>query len=177
MSANSYPPSIREICNDLGYSSPSSAFFALKEIRDRGYIEISEGKKRAISLVGDVGTIKVPLLVKVGEGPRITGSAPMSYVYYSTKDKSKDYFAVTLKDDAMSGAGMFAGDVIIAIQKFQPSDGDAVVLMAGGEVTVRRAVKKGEGFVYKAEDGKTGDLAAGDCYVLGKVCALQRVYK
>jgi len=176
MSLNSYPPSIREICADLGYSSPSSAFFALKEIRDRGYIEISEGKKRAITLVGDKGAVKVPLLVKVGEGPRITGSAPMSYIYYVTEDKTADYFAVILKDDAMSGAGIFNGDTIIARRQNLPDDGDIIVVMAGGDVTVRRASRKGKELVFKAEDGKTEDIPSSGCYVLGKVCSLQRVY-
>ena len=176
MSVNSYPPSIREICSDLGYSSPSSAFFALKEIRDRGYIEISEGKKRAITLVGDIGTVKVPLLVKVGEGPRITGGAPMSYIYYGTKDKDEDYFSIILKDDTMSGAGIFNGDTIIAKVQALPDDGDKMVLMIDGDITVRRASRNENGVVYKAEDGKTGDVLPSDCHVLGKVCSLQRVY-
>ena len=51
-----YPPSVREICAELNFKSPSTAHFHLKNLEERGYIERNAGKGRAITLKGEAQT-------------------------------------------------------------------------------------------------------------------------
>lgn len=48
---NGYPPTVREVQERLGKTSPSTAHTHLRHLRDKGYIEWKEGKCRSIRIV------------------------------------------------------------------------------------------------------------------------------
>lgn len=48
---NEYSPTVREICKDIGLSSPATAYGYIEKLRDKGYLESTEGAKRAIKIV------------------------------------------------------------------------------------------------------------------------------
>ncbi len=43
-----YPPSVREICAELNFKSPSTAHFHILNLEKKGYLEHDAGKGRAI---------------------------------------------------------------------------------------------------------------------------------
>lgn len=47
----SYPPSIREICADCGWSSLSTAHLHLQALVRKGYLKVEPGKPRAMTVV------------------------------------------------------------------------------------------------------------------------------
>ena len=47
-----YPPSIREICEGVGFKSTSTIQRILRRLEDKGYIIKKAKKKRAIRIVG-----------------------------------------------------------------------------------------------------------------------------
>ena len=42
-----YPPSVREICAELNFKSPSTAHFHILNLEKKGYLEHDAGKGRA----------------------------------------------------------------------------------------------------------------------------------
>jgi len=50
---HNYPPTHREICADLGLSSVSSVAQQLRALERKGYLEMGNGKARAIVLTRD----------------------------------------------------------------------------------------------------------------------------
>ena len=78
MVSHGYPPTVREICNSLGLSSPATAHSHLAQLESKGYIKKNSNKNRAIELLvnnefltkkDDV--IEVPLLGKITAGKPI----------------------------------------------------------------------------------------------------------
>ena len=48
---NGYSPSVREICNILGYNSPATAETHLKKLKEKGYITFIENRSRTIRII------------------------------------------------------------------------------------------------------------------------------
>lgn len=48
---NGYSPSVREICEILGYKSPASAEAHLQKLKDKGYITFVENRNRTIRII------------------------------------------------------------------------------------------------------------------------------
>ena len=46
-----YPPTIREICKGVGLSSPATAFVHLDNLKNKGYITMTNNKFRTIKLL------------------------------------------------------------------------------------------------------------------------------
>ena len=47
-----YPPSVREIANAVGLSSPSTVHTHLQVLEDKGYIKRDLSKPRALEIIG-----------------------------------------------------------------------------------------------------------------------------
>ena len=52
-----YPPSVREICAELNFKSPSTAHFHILNLEKKGYLEHDAGKGRAIRLKGEAQAV------------------------------------------------------------------------------------------------------------------------
>ena len=51
MVSHGYPPTVREICKELGFSSPATAHSHLVTLQEKGYIKKNSNKNRAIELL------------------------------------------------------------------------------------------------------------------------------
>lgn len=51
LAARGYPPTVREIGDALGTSSPSTVHSHLQALKFKGYINVEAGKPRAIQIV------------------------------------------------------------------------------------------------------------------------------
>ena len=53
MAEHGYPPTVREICKELGLTSPATAHSHLEHLQNKGYIKKGDNKNRAIELLVD----------------------------------------------------------------------------------------------------------------------------
>lgn len=113
--AQGYPPSVREICAEVGLSSPSTVHSHLKRLRELGYLEKDDHKTRAISVRGGATmTGRVPILGKVTAGmPILAVEEVEGYVPYEGAGKYGEHFALRVSGESMIGAGIMDGDLII----------------------------------------------------------------
>ena len=64
-----YPPSVREICTEMGLRSPSTVHAHLKKLQEAGYLEPTEHKSRALSPTSGPSMVpRVPILGRVTAG-------------------------------------------------------------------------------------------------------------
>lgn len=60
-------------------------------------------------------------------------------------------FVVRVAGESMTGAGIFDGDLLVVDRSLEPRDGDVVVAVLDGELTVKRLLRDAHGWYLHAE--------------------------
>ena len=55
---NGFAPTVRDMCRDLGIKSTATAYDYINRLKEKGYLEKAENKKRAVAVRGG-GTVNV----------------------------------------------------------------------------------------------------------------------
>ena len=85
---------------------------------------------------------------------------------------------LTVQGDSMSGANIFAGDVVIVERQESATAGEIVVALIDNELTVKRLVKDGEGWLLRPENPAFVDIhPQGEMKLIGVVTGLARRLK
>jgi repressor LexA len=154
-----FPPSIREIGEQVGISSTSVVKYNLDALEKKGYIERDPEISRGIRLVEElfgrvVDLIQVPLLGRIAAGSPIpVPDADFSPFGYDTtieltrdivKD-SKNIYALEVQGDSMIDALIHDGDVVVMRHQQKVENGElaAVWLRDQEETTLKRFYLEG----------------------------------
>lgn len=81
-------------------------------------------------------------------------------------------FMVRVEGASMTGAGIFSGDILIVDRSLEARSGHIVIAVVGAEMTVKRLLRAGSGWLLKAEhpDHPPTPLGAdADCAIWGVV--------
>ncbi|MCP5027283.1 MAG: transcriptional repressor LexA [Actinomycetia bacterium] len=157
MRERGYPPSVREIGEAVGLTSPSTVHSHLATLQREGFLRRDPTKPRAIEVTWDAtsdATVErrpvrhVPLVGEVAAGTdvlaqeNITESVPVPADF--TGDG--DLFMLQVRGDSMIDAGILDGDFVIARSQETARGGDVVVAgIPGEEATVK---------TFERRDGK-----------------------
>ncbi len=172
---NGYPPSIREICEAVHLRSPSTVHAHLKVLKEGGYLDKDDRKTRAICLKGSrQGYRSIPLLGTVTAGlPILAQQEVEGYVPYEGS-ASGELFALRVRGDSMTGAGILSGDIVIVRRQPDARTGDIVVALLEDEATVKRlSLKNGQVWLLP-ENPAYAPIDGSECGILGLVVALYR---
>lgn len=178
VSAQGYPPTLREICAHFGISGPKNAAKHLDSLEKKGFIRRSSGISRAIEVTGAPakGTVSLPIAGSVKAGPPhlavedITGRVTLDARFFNCPDG----FILRIEGDSMTGAGLDEGDHAIVRPAPDASNGEIIVALLDGEATVKRFFKKGNTIILKPENPRldpihiTGDDNR-DFRIIGKI--------
>lgn len=175
---NGYAPSVRDICRDLGYKSPSTVHMYLKRLDLLGYIQKEDGKSRAVTLTSEAPKVSaVPLLGTVRAGsPILATQTYEGYVGYIGNKSADELFALTVKGDSMIDAGILEGDIIIAERTCYAESGEIVVALIEDEATVKRFFRENGHYRLQPENKNMQPIILNEVLILGKVVAIQRNY-
>ena len=169
VSTNGFPPTVREICQSVGLSSPSSVHSQLRTLEEQGYIKRDPQLPRAMELrqkaYDHLGIVNpalhadarvVPLVGAIAAGSPILAeehieeyiSLPESIVGDGT------LFALTVRGESMIDAGILPGDTVIVRQQQQVEQGEmcAAIVDDGATVKTFRRTKDGQVFLDPAND-------------------------
>lgn len=140
--ANSFPPTVREICEATGIKSTSTVHAALSSLEKEGYIIRDPRSSRSIRLAGAADSAMIPLVGKVTAGQPILAVEEIEgYIPYPiSSERSDSLFALRVSGLSMKDAGILDGDIIIADKDVTSRNGDIVVALIGDEATVKRLV-------------------------------------
>ena len=179
-----YPPSVREICKEVGLSSTSTVHGYLHRLEDLGFIRRDPAKNRTIELL-DEGSwrskkiVPLPLVGQVRAGAPILAVECVEDVYPFSSEfigSNDDCFMLTVKGDSMKDAGIFEGDILIVRQQEVAENGEIVVAMIDDEATVKRYFKEADRIRLQPENDDYDPIYTQQCQILGKVVGLYRRY-
>jgi repressor LexA len=183
-----YPPSVREIGEAVGLSSPSTVHAHLAALQDKGYLRRDPSKPRAIEVTLEPSTgadvdrrpvRHVPLLGDVAAGTGVLAVEQVEELMPVPEDLTGDgeLFMLRVRGESMIDAGIYDGDFVVV--RVQPSadPGDVVVAgIPGEEATVKTFLRKRNKIVLRPANEKMEDLVfePNDVKIYGKVVTLLR---
>lgn len=183
-----YGPTVREVCQALGLSSPSTVHVHLKALEEKGFIKRDPLKSRSIALTyplddeGGVGSsgysplVNVPLVGSVAAGTPIlaeenvtdTISLPTAIVGDAAS------FMLSVHGDSMVEAGINDGDYVVVREQPVADNGDIVVALVDDGATVKRFYKERDHIRLQPENASMDPIIVDDCALAGKVVAVLR---
>ena len=174
---NNYPPTVREICSNLNFSSTSVAHYYLEKLRKEGKISNEKNKNRAISLNKSVkNNSKVciaPLVGKVSAGTGILAVEDYEGEISLPKDiySEDDLFVLRVDGDSMINAGIANGDFVVVKKQSVAEIGEIVLALWQETATIKR-LQSTNPFVLHPENDAMEDIVIDkeeNPTILGKV--------
>lgn len=172
-----FPPSVREICRDLGIKSTSTAHKYLGELQQAGFILKGDRLNRAIRLSDDRPT-GVPIMGVVTAGQPILAVEDIEgYLDIKVSGYSpSELFALRVRGESMINVGILDGDTIVVARTPTARNGEIVVALVGDEATVKTFYKENGQFRLQPENDTMQPIIVPEVAILGKVVRLIRNY-
>lgn len=183
-----YPPSVREIGEAVGLSSPSSVHAQLNSLVEAGMIKKDPSKPRAI-MITDVPsddvvesgpTRQIPVLGRIAAGSPILAAEHIDEVMTLPTDLVGEgpVFLLEVKGDSMIEAGIHEGDLVAIHKQSDARDGDIVAaLIDGEEATVKRLQRKdGKVLLHSENPAYEPMVFTEGVELIGKVVSVLRRY-
>lgn len=171
---NGYAPSVREICEACELKSTATAFTYLNELAERGLINKTNTKNRAVSLKQNAVTIPLIGTVAAGQPIFATENYEDFYSVPSNFFNGENLFMLNVHGDSMIKIGMFEGDKIIVKKQDSADNGDIVVALVDDSATVKRFFKRDDKIILHPENDEMEDFIFDDVKIIGKVIGLIR---
>ena len=172
------PPTIREICKEVGLKSTSSVQYHLTKLEEDGLISRDKSKSRSIAFDNyRNNSISIPIVGEIAAGhPLLVEEYNSGTILIPDKyDTKNDIFALKVSGDSMIDAGIFDKDLVVIEKTTNYTNHDIVAAMINNEATVK---------YYKKIDNKPYLIPANKQYekikvtsehhIIGKVVCLFR---
>jgi repressor LexA len=171
---NGYAPCVREVCSACNIKSTATVFNIINRLKERGLLEKSEVKRRAIALKSK--TVSVPVVGTVAAGQPIFAAENLEG-YVSLPENffaGGELFMLNVQGSSMIKIGMFDGDKVVVRKQSTAENGDIVVALVDDSATVKRFYKKDGKFILHPENDDMQDFIFDEVSVMGKVVGLIR---
>ncbi|MCL6422065.1 transcriptional repressor LexA [Brachybacterium sp. JHP9] len=186
-----YPPTMREIGDAVGLTSPSSVSHQLQALERKGFLRRDPNRPRAMEVVlpdeaGDPGaqedlqapaaSVNVPLVGRIAAGVPITAQEQVEDVFTLPQQLVGDgeLFLLQVVGDSMVDAAICDGDWVVVRSQPVAQKGEIVAAMIEGEATVKTFAQR-DGHVWLMPHNPAFAPILGDhAEILGKVVAVLR---
>ncbi len=183
-----YPPSVREIGEAVGLTSPSTVHTHLQVLQREGYLQRDPTKPRAIIVSWEPSSgaairvrpvAHVPLIGHVAAGTGVLAEESVEELLPIPQDftGSGELFMLKVRGDSMIEAGILDGDFVVVRRQPDAESGDIVVAGIGeGEATVKTLRKRRTKVVLVPANPAYSEieLAADQVVIYGKVVTVLR---
>jgi repressor LexA len=183
-----YPPSVREIGEAVGLTSPSTVHAHLAALQRRGYLRRDPTKPRAMEIRWDPNSDAVaerrpvrhvPLVGDVAAGTDVLAQENVEELLPLPVDFTGggDLFMLRVRGDSMIEAGILDGDFVVCRSQTTAETGDIVVAgIPGDEATVKTFTTSGDRVVLVPANARLGPMEfdPGDVRVFGRVVTVMR---
>jgi len=187
-----YPPTVREIGQAVGLTSPSTVHAHLAKLESAGLIRRDATKPRALEVI-DGGRSRsakaasaeprvperaslLPLVGTVAAGsPVVAEDRIDDYMAVPEQVASGGDFMLTVRGDSMINAGILDGDYIVVQRQPDARNGEIVVALVGDEdATVKRFFREGGRIRLQPENDSMQPTYPEQVAILGTVKAVMR---
>jgi repressor LexA len=193
-----YPPSMREIGQAVGLTSPSSVAHQLSALERKGYLRRDPHRPRAIEVVApaatraprpvpanarvddDVTTLPepsyVPVVGRIAAGVPVLAEEVVEDVFPLPRTLVGDgtLFLLKVTGDSMIDAAICDGDWVVVRQQPTAENGEVVAAMIDGEATVKTFRRRDGGVWLMPANPAFEPIPGDDATVLGRVTAVLR---
>jgi len=190
-----YPPTVREIGEQVGLASPSTVHAHLANLERAGLLRRDPTKPRALELIGrergasrasegesapteqrDVA--RLPLVGEIAAGGPLLAEEHIEE-YVPMPSSTKGDFLLRVKGDSMIEAGILDGDLVIVQRAQDARNGEIVVALAGDdesadEATVKTFYREGNRVRLQPENSALEPIYAQHVHILGRVVGVFR---
>jgi repressor LexA len=146
-----YPPTVREIGEEVGLASPSTVHAHLANLERAGLLKRDPTKPRALELIGrdkseplpamNTDSISLPLLGQIAAGAPLLAEQNVED-YLTMPSSTKGDFMLRVKGDSMIEAGILDGDLVIVRSAQEARNGEIVVALVGDDESADEATVK-----------------------------------
>src|SRR6266542_2480555 len=140
-----YGPTVREIGLAFDIKSPNGVMCHLKALEKKGLIKRETFSARAIQLIDHrPGSVSMPLLGLVAAGsPTAAVAQQDERLEFADLFSGPDHYALKVKGQSMIEDHIDDGDYVVIRKQEVAENGERVVAMIDGEVTLKRYYTEG----------------------------------
>jgi len=193
-----YPPTVREIGEEVGLASPSTVHAHLANLERAGLLRRDPTKPRALELLGrerttapapapaevevvparDDEAITLPLVGEIAAGAPLLAEQNIED-YLTFPRSTKGDFLLRVRGDSMIEAGILDGDLVIVQTAQDARNGEIVVALAGSdesadEATVKTFYRESGRVRLQPENSALEAIYADHVQILGRVVGVFR---
>jgi repressor LexA len=183
-----YPPSVREIGEAVGLTSPSTVHTHLATLQRRGFLRRDPTKPRAIEVTYDPASgasierrpvNHIPLVGDVAAGTDVLAIENVEELVPVPTDFTGDgvLFMLRVRGDSMIDAGILDGDFVVVRQQAEAKDHEIVVAgIPGEEATVKTFTKQGSRVILLPANSRLAPMEfdANEVTIFGRVVTVLR---
>ena len=186
-----YPPTVREIGDQVGLASPSTVHAHLANLERAGLLRRDPTKPRALELIGrerrasepapsadDRDVARLPLVGQIAAGGPLLAEQNVEE-YVPLPAATKGDFLLRVKGESMIDAGILDGDLVIVQRAQDARNGEIVVALAGDdesadEATVKTFYREQGRVRLQPENSSMEPIYARHVQILGRVVGVFR---
>ncbi|MGI6615601.1 MAG: transcriptional repressor LexA [Dethiobacteria bacterium] len=175
-----YPPSVRDICRELGFRSTSTAHHYLEKLEEGGYIERAATRPRAIKVLEPGGALRqcryAPIIGRIRAGQPLFAEENFEGFFPLPEEFAAggEYFVLRVEGESMIDAGIGDGDLVIVRRQNTLENGEIGAFLLGDEATIKRFYRETEQIRLQPANDRFEPILTRDVAVLGKVTGLFR---
>jgi repressor LexA len=184
-----YPPSVREIGESVGLTSPSTVHSHLASLQRMGFLHRDPTKPRALEVKWDPSSDAaierrpvrhVPLVGDVAAGTDVLAQENVEELFPLPEDftgTGGDLFMLRVRGDSMIDVGIMDGDFVVARSQDTADNGDIVIAgIPGEEATVKTFQRKGHTITLLPANERLSPMVftSDEVQVFGRVVTVMR---
>ena len=173
-----YGPTVREIGQNFDIKSPNGVMCHLKALEKKGLIDRQKFSARAIQLLGHQPShTGLPLLGAVAAGAPIAAAAQDDRLDFAEMFGGPNHYALRVRGQSMIEDHIADGDFVVIRQQEEAPNGERVIAMIDGEVTLKRFYKEKHHIRLEPANGKMQPIivdSRSDSRILGVLVGVLR---
>jgi repressor LexA len=180
---NGFAPTVREIADELGISSPATAHEHLQNLKDKGFLKINPDQIRGIEPAKKVmslgNSISLPLagLITAGEPIEAVEDKETMAVPADLVMDGPNSYVLKVKGRSMIEDGILDGDYVIVERNPSPKNGDVIVaLLDNAYATLKRFYREPNRIRLQPANSSMKPIFVKDLIVQGVVRAVVRKF-
>jgi len=184
ISKHSYPPTIREIAEHFRISV-KGAYDHVAALKRKDYLKQDGNRSRTMALTESKEDEDYELLANIPIVGTVAAGVPILSeenwegtltVYKPSLKRNRVYFAVKVRGDSMTGAGIVDGDMAVIEKQSTAANGEIVVAVVDEAVTIKRFFKENSRIKLQAENPDYKPIYRQEVRILGRLAQIIRDY-
>jgi repressor LexA len=182
---HSYPPTFRQIADHFKITV-KAAYDHVTALKKKQKLRLHDKSSRTMEIICNESCDieqkdfeDIPILGEVAAGPRILSEE--NYlgslrVHRSMLKNQRRYFALIVRGNSMTGAGVMDGDTVIIEKAETAKNGDIVVAMINDGYTLKRFFRRNKNIKLQSENPAYYPIYCNDVRIVGQLACVIRSY-